>query len=274
MGDLYRGKTVLIAGGTRGIGLACGVEFAKQGATVWLTHCWSSVSDEEVIAHFQKQGALTEPLIMKADVCDSDDTMRLLSEIKKHTNKIDAFVCCAGNLKRIESLKDYSKRSFLKTMEFMAWPIVDYSLMIDEVFGVYPKYIVGMTTYSTVAFNNYYDFAAAAKASVETLIRYMAVRLEPLGSRINLVRPPLVDTKALEIFGDSKVQQMKTLLPAGLQMKPEEIGRAVFGLCSGYLDTFNGQILNLDNGSMFVDNSLGLIERKDFQEVVQRLSGK
>lgn len=268
----YAGKTVLIAGGTRGIGLASAVEFAKQGASVWITHYWGSTSETEIYEYFEKNGVTTKPHIFRANITQTEDTTALLTEIRKHTERIDAFICCAGMLKRIESMEDYSKRAFLKTMEYMAWPMIDYTLLMKEIFGSYPKYIVGMTTYSTIAFNNNYDFAAAAKASVEVLVRYMAVRLASENVRINMLRPPMVDTQALSVFGDQHVQKMKALMPVGMQMRPEEVGRAVYGLCSGYLDTINGQIINLDNGATFIDNTPGLIERPDYADILAKLS--
>lgn len=262
----------MIAGGTRGIGLASAIEFSKQGATVWLTHCWGSTSEEEIFRYFQANGITSKPHVFKADITKSDDTKVLLNEMLKHTKKIDAFICCAGMLKRIESIDDYSKRSFLKTMEYMAWPMIDYVLQIKEVFSSYPRYILGMTTYSTVAFNNNYDFGAAAKASVEVLVRYLAVRLAGEDVRINMLRPPMVDTKALSVFGSEHVDKMKALMPKGMQMSPEEVGQAVYGLCSGYLDSINGQIINLDNGATFIDNTPGLIERADYSDVLTSLT--
>ncbi|HEY0136691.1 MAG TPA: SDR family NAD(P)-dependent oxidoreductase, partial [Nannocystis sp.] len=63
----FTGKAVLITGGTRGIGLACGLAFARHGARVILTHRWGSADEGELRAKFAELGA-PEPMIVEADV--------------------------------------------------------------------------------------------------------------------------------------------------------------------------------------------------------------
>ena len=44
----YANKVVLVTGGTRGIGLACGLAFGRLGASVYLTHRWGSADEATV----------------------------------------------------------------------------------------------------------------------------------------------------------------------------------------------------------------------------------
>ena len=53
----YTGKVVLITGGTKGIGLATGLAFARHGAQVYLTHRWGSADEDEIRARFAELGA-------------------------------------------------------------------------------------------------------------------------------------------------------------------------------------------------------------------------
>src|SRR5689334_21677740 len=86
-----RGKAVLITGGTMGIGLATGLAFAREGADVWLTHKWGTADDDEVRAAFRAE-SLTDPHIVQADVSREDDTIALLEDIKKHHDRVEAFI--------------------------------------------------------------------------------------------------------------------------------------------------------------------------------------
>ncbi len=52
----FTGKAVLITGGTRGIGLACGLAFARQGARAILTHRWGSADEDELRELFRATG--------------------------------------------------------------------------------------------------------------------------------------------------------------------------------------------------------------------------
>ena len=67
-------ETVLITGGTMGIGLACGLAFAARGAKCVLTYKWGTADDEAVLARFGDAGR--EPDIVRADVANADDTRR------------------------------------------------------------------------------------------------------------------------------------------------------------------------------------------------------
>ena len=62
----FADKVVLITGGTKGIGRACGLAFAKLGAQVWLTHRWGSADEAELKAAFEAVGG-KPPQIVEAD---------------------------------------------------------------------------------------------------------------------------------------------------------------------------------------------------------------
>ena len=55
-----------------------------------------------------------------------------------------------------------------------------------------------------------YDFAGASKSVLETLCRYLAVRLKPQGVRVNAIRPGFIDTASFRAtFGDEAVESIK-----------------------------------------------------------------
>src|SRR5688500_14436653 len=73
-------RTVLVTGGTRGIGRAVGIAFARTGARVVLTHRWGSADPAELAAAFQGAGA-REPEVVAADVSSATDTRALMEHI-------------------------------------------------------------------------------------------------------------------------------------------------------------------------------------------------
>ena len=74
-------RVVLITGGTRGLGKAMGLEFAKAGETVYLTQRWGSVDDEDLTAEFCAQG-LAAPRIIESDASSADETRTLMQTIE------------------------------------------------------------------------------------------------------------------------------------------------------------------------------------------------
>jgi len=97
-----------------------------------------------------------------------------------------------------------------------------------------------------------YDMAGVAKAALETLCRYLAVRLRPEGVRVNAVRPGFVDTEsARAVFGDAVLERP---VPGrdDLMIDAHTVGRACVALCSGWMDGVSGQVIHVDEGASLI----------------------
>lgn len=264
----FEGKTALVTGGTKGVGLAVALEFAKQGAQVCITHRWGSVPDQEVYELFDHAGACKRPHIFQANVSDAEDTASLMNAMSQKCDTVDIYIANASSIHRIRDLRDYKKRTFLASMENAAWPLAAYTLEIEKTFKKFPSYIVGVSGYSTEKFHPYYDFSAMAKSAMETMTKYLATRLRPYGTRVNLVRLPWVDTQAPEaVFGKTTIEILRHIVPKNHMSHPQDIARTIVGLCSGSVDCLSGQILDLDTGTHFLDHSLGILEREELRQI-------
>lgn len=253
----FSDKTVLITGGTKGIGLATALAFAEAGADLILTYKWGSVDSTDVEQQFISIGAKL-PLIVQADVSVEDDTDSLLEEVSKKHKRIDVFISNVGFAARTMNLAEYKKRSLFKTLEYSTWPMIEYTRKIQERFGTYPKYIVGISSDGPDHFYQGYDFVAASKALLEFFGRYLSVHLFESGSRVNIVRFGTVRTESFSaIFGDEFFEFLKKIgVSEEMILTPKQCGKAVLALCSGLLDAVNGQIINVDNGLPFQDNTM------------------
>jgi NAD(P)-dependent dehydrogenase (short-subunit alcohol dehydrogenase family) len=253
-----QGKTALITGGTKGIGLASALSLAEAGAQLYLTYKWGSADQEKVAAAFEARGAL-RPRFFEADAASEEDTARLMEEIAAVSGKIDIFVSNVSFALRTLTLADYKKRSLFKTLEYSTWPLIDYTRKIKERFGSYPKHVLAISSDGPDHFYPGYDFVAASKALLEFFSRYLSVPLIAEGSRVNVLRFGTVNTDSFKaIFGDDFFPFMERQgVPSRLILTPEECGKAVLALCSGLLDAVNGQIISVDYGLPFQDNAMG-----------------
>ena len=145
------GKAVLVTGGTKGIGLGIGLAFGRLGAVCTLTHKWGSADEDEIRAKFREVGA-PEPQIMEADAGAAEDTVELLKAIREKHERIEVFVSNVSFAQVVKGLGDYKKRSLLRSIEYTSWPTFEYALKTKEVFGSFPRYIIGMSSVGPDAF--------------------------------------------------------------------------------------------------------------------------
>ena len=259
----YRGKAVLVTGGTSGIGLATALAFAGRGAECTLTFRFGSADEDEVRAKFAAIGA-PAPLIVQADVSRDEDTDLVLAEMKKRHDQIEAYIANASNALVVQRFEDYDRRGLHQSIDASAWPMVEYTRRIKKVFGKYPRYVVGMSSTGPDSFSAGYDFVAASKAVMETLCKYMNYRLFDEDVRINVIRSRSVKTPMFEeTFGAEFSKFAKRFTTDKHFLQPEEVAEAALALCSGMMDGVSGQIITIDRGTTFFDNLMRLYEERD-----------
>jgi len=250
-----KGRTALVTGGTRGIGLAVAMQLAKAGARLFLTYRWGSADTGALYEGFARVTD-RKPVLIEADVSVEDDTARLLDAIAADADRVDILISNASIALLTGSLDEYKKKSLFKTIEYSTWPMIDYTRKIRERFGSYPRYIIGISSDGPDNFYQGYDFVAASKGLMEIFSRYLSIHLAPEGCRVNVVRFGPVETDSFnQVFGDGFFEYVrKQGISDEMLLKIEDCGKTVVALCSGLLDGLNGQILTVDNGLSFGNN--------------------
>jgi NAD(P)-dependent dehydrogenase (short-subunit alcohol dehydrogenase family) len=251
------GKTVLITGGTQGIGLAAALKFAESGAKLFLTYKWGSADEGELYERFDRIGE-QRPTLIQADVSVDADTDALLEQLGEETDGVDVFISNVGVALRTLELQDYKKQSLFKSLEYSTWPLIEYTRRIEGRFGRFPRHIVGISSDGPDHFYTGYDFVAASKALLEFFARYLSARLFKEGSRVNVIRFGTVRTDSFNmIFGEDFFRFMREEgMSDEMMLKLEDCGNTIVALCSGLLDAINGQIISVDLGLPFQDNSM------------------
>ena len=258
----FRGKAVLITGGTTGIGVATGLAFGRRGAHCTLTYRWGSADEDEVRDRFAAAGAPT-PRLVRADAKSPEDLEALLAEMRRTHERIEAFVSGVAAAPIVRGLEDYDLRALTQSLELSTWPLFAYLRRIREVFGNYPRYVIGLSSDGADTYKINYDFVAATKAALETLCRYASVHLFREDVRLNVLRTNCVFTESSRgIFGE-EVEPFFRRYFAEAEVQTAEVGDAILALCSGLMDAVRGQVLVVDHGALFCDNTMRLYEGRD-----------
>jgi NAD(P)-dependent dehydrogenase (short-subunit alcohol dehydrogenase family) len=246
-----------------GIGLACALSFAAQGAKCFLTYKWGTADEDAVREQFARISA-PEPDIVRADAGNAEDTANLMQHLRSATNRVGVFVSNVSAALVVAELKDYSPKALFRSIEYSAWPMYEYTMRLRETFGQYPRYVVGISSTGVDTYSRGYDFMAASKAVMETMCRYLSYRLEESGVRINVVRTCNVRTLALEdTFGKEFAEFASRFVRKEHFIDPKEVAGVVLALASGLLDGMSGQVITVDRGVTFCDNILRLYEERE-----------
>lgn len=259
----FKGKAVLVTGGTKGLGLAIGLAFGEQGAEVYLTHRWGSADEDAVRRAFTDRGAPV-PQIVEADASNDDDTKRLLGAIRERHESIFVFVSNVSFAGVGKGMDGLSKRALFQSLEYSAWPMMGYAQHIKRIFGRYPRYTLGTSCDGPDTYYPNYEYVAVSKTVVETFCRYMAKHLfEAERASVNVIRSRPVSTESLvATFGAEFEPYLREHWGDDYLVDVEQVGAAALALCSGLMDALNGQVILLDRGVSFQDNLMRMFQHR------------
>jgi NAD(P)-dependent dehydrogenase (short-subunit alcohol dehydrogenase family) len=255
----YAGGAVVITGGTRGLGKAMGVEFARAGATVFLTHRWGN-SDEDALRQEFVAAGLRAPVIVESDASDPAAVRELMTLVREQAPQLDVVISNVAFAKRIDGVNDLKRGSMELSLRYSAWPLVDLAQAAREVLGAYPRYLIAVSSDGGTVCHPGYDLAGVAKSALETLCRYLALRLRGEGVRVNAIRPGFLDTdSARATFGAGLLERLRAK-GGHLLLDPQAVARVCLALCSGDMDAVTGQVIDVDEGWSLVSPVVYLAE--------------
>lgn len=253
-----RGQVALITGGTRGLGLAIGLALARCGAQTVLTHRWSSDDPQHVRSVFMAEGFLA-PAIVEADAGNAADTERLMAHMDERFGRLDIFVSNVCVAARSEGLKSLRMRDLENVLRRSAWPLVAYGEVAEARFGRVPRVTIAVSSDGAVHFYPGYDYVAAAKSMLETLVDTQARHILARGGRIFGLSTRQVDTESMRrVFAADTVDLVLKVF-GHFALDAAAVGDAAVELCSGRLDGLHGQVLFVDKGAAFIDNTISIL---------------
>ena len=247
--DLFslRGKTILVAGGTRGIGQAISIRLARAGASIIANYLRNEQAAEQLrVVAVEEQLAIT---LCRADLSSEKGLEQLDHAIQEQGPNLSGLVYCAatGIHRPVEDLTDrhfdwtfaLNVRAFFKLIKL-----------------VKPRFLVGSSVVAISSWGAtralpYYSLVGASKAALESLARHLAVELAPAGVRVNIVTAGAVLTDAWKAMPNSEARIAETIhrTPAGRLVTAEEVAYGVQFLCSDAAAGIVGHTLILDGGA-------------------------
>lgn len=252
------GKTLVISGGTRGIGKAIVYEFADAGANIAFTY-HTNKDEAKRIAQDLESKYNIKARYYQLNILEPEMYRDIFKEIDKDFDEINFFISNAIISGR-SVVGGYGKFMRLKPKglnNIYTATVVAFVIGSQEAAKRMQKNakgsIISISSTGNLVYIQNYSGHGTNKAAVEAMVRYGAAELGEMGIRVNAVSGGPIDTDALKAFTNYEEVKTKTaeLSPLNRMGKPEDLAGACLFLCSEKADWITGQTLIIDGGTTF-----------------------
>ena len=244
------GRKVLITGGSRGIGRAAALLFARAGADVAISYATNRKAAEEVVREVEALGR--RALAYKAEMSSRDDVYGMVGDVQSKWGELDTLVNNAG----IWTYLEMGRMDESVYRETIGVNVDGVFYGIDAVVPVMKErgrgWIVNVTSTAGVRGEAFHSHYAASKGALHSLTKSLAVELAPFGIRVNCVAPGWVDTDmSAPSFSDPDFKE-KVRLSIPLKRIPpaEDIAGPILFLASDLAKHITGEILDVNGGAV------------------------
>ncbi|MFC4775328.1 elongation factor P 5-aminopentanone reductase [Paenibacillus sp. GCM10023252] len=238
--------TVLITGGSRGIGAAIALRFAAEGVNIVIHYSQSHESANDTARRCMRLGA--NVMTVTADLRSKEQLVRMREKLEAHGMLPDILINNAG-IAHYGMLADVSEQEwddvmsvnlkgmFLCTQLFMPSMIAQRYGRIINVSSIW-----GMSGASCEV------LYSTTKGGMNAFTKALAKELAPSGVTVNAVAPGAVDTIMLDNLDAEEKAALQEEIPAGRFGQPDEIASLVYFLSLPESSYITGQVISPNGG--------------------------
>ncbi|WP_306258498.1 SDR family oxidoreductase [Pararhizobium sp. IMCC21322] len=245
-------KTILITGGSRGIGAATAIAAGSLGWNVVLTYRSDARAAAQIAEKIETLGG--QARAVASDVSVEADVISVFNMCKETFGQLDGLVNNAGILPEVGRLEDFDLARWNKT--FAVNTTGTFLCCRQAVHLMSPRHgghggsIVNVSSMAAVlgAAHEFVDYGAS-KGAVDTLTIGLSKELGPDGIRVNGVRPGLIDTDIHGSAGDAaRVERLAGGVPLGRAGTAAETAEAIIWLLSDAASYVTGTFISVSGG--------------------------
>ncbi|WP_171109271.1 MULTISPECIES: SDR family oxidoreductase [Streptomyces] len=241
------GRTAVVTGASRGIGLAIAQAIAAAGGNVVLT----SRSQEAADAAAARVGGTA--IGVGAHAVDEEAAQRCVDLTLERFGSLDILVNNAGTNPAFGPVIDQDHGRFAKTFDVNLWaPVLWTGLATRAWMGEHGGAVVNTASVGGMAFEANIGLYNASKAALIHLTKQLALELSPK-VRVNAVAPGVVRTKLAEALWKEHEETVSASTALGRIGEPADIASAVAFLVSDAASWITGETMVIDGGQLLGD---------------------
>lgn len=237
----FKGRHVLVTGGSRGIGRAAALRFAAEGANVSINYLSRQEPANETVSEIRKLGS--RAVAISGDVALPEQANSIAEQARRELGPIEILVHCAG-YSVVEPADEVTWESWKQTMNVnldgtfnMIYAVKDE--MLQQRFGR----IVTTSSVAGLRQRKNQVHYSASKAAVIAMTRCLAEAWAEFNIRVNCVCPGLTETEMSYALSPEARQAVINQTPLGRVGTPDEIANVFRFLASDESSFMTGQTL-------------------------------
>ncbi len=244
--------TVLVTGGSRGIGAAASALLAKQGHALAINYTRDADAAEALASRLRAAGG--RALAIQADVADAAQVAAMFERIDRELPRLSGLVNNAGVVDQPARVDEMDaarlQRMFAINVFGSFFCAREAVRRLSTKHGGRGGAIVNLSSAAARLGSpgQYVDYAAA-KGAIDTFTIGLAREVATEGVRVNAIRPGIIETEIHASGGlPDRVKQMAPLVPMQRAGSPEEVAQAIVWLLSDAASYTTGAILDVSGG--------------------------
>lgn len=245
------GRVAVVTGGSRGIGRAIALRLAEAGAQVVISYFSDETAALETTEAILSQYKVAATSV-RADACDVRGAAHLVDATIEKFGRLDILVCNAGVWEgaAVEELTEELWDRVLDVNLKGTWAVCRAAVPALKRQG-WGRIVLLSSTAGQRGEANYSNYAAS-KAGQIAFAKSLAVELGAYGVTVNAVAPGWVETEmtAKALTDENFRRSVEHTIPLGRIATPDDIALPVLFLCSEWARHINGEVLNVNGGSV------------------------
>ncbi|MFG1950376.1 SDR family oxidoreductase [Micromonospora sp. NPDC048830] len=238
------GRSAVVTGATRGVGLAVARKLCLSGTDVLLNYAHDDTAAREAARALD--GLPGNAVLAKGDVADTAALQKVLDQAEERFGGLDIFVHNTAFFRPSAAL-DVTPVSVERALSVALRPMLSAAPRLAKLMAGRSGRIIALSSIGARRVVPRYVGAGMAKAALEALVRYLAVELAGSGTTVNAISTAKID-KGDGAVPPEVLKAFALRTPAGRLTTPDDVAGVVALLCTPEAAWIQGQTITADGG--------------------------